>query len=147
MDNPRNKANLLHFIAISIKDYQDAISNDVLVILGGMMEDGSCTLELNSRTCFPLDLDCSDHEEADSRLVAHLAYCAHHLGYTNTVIHATDTDIIILCLYYFSQMNTLDELWVQRNNIYSPLHLLMKELCRKLQLEPFKVGATLLATY
>ena len=100
MDNPRNKANLLHFIAISFKDDHDAIPNDVSVILGGMMEDGSCTLELNSRTCFPLDLDCSDHEEADSRLVAHLAYCAHHLGYTTAIIHATDTDIIISCLCF-----------------------------------------------
>ena len=147
MDNPRNKANLLHFTATSFKDEHDAIPNGVSVILGGMMEDGSCTLELTTSTCSPLDLPCSDHEEADSRLVAHLAYCVNHLGYTRAVIHATDTDIILSCLYHLSRMSTLEELWVQRNDKYLPLHLLMKELCKKVQMEPCEVGATLLATY
>jgi hypothetical protein len=147
MDNPRNKANLLYFLATCFKEKHHAIPNGNSVMLGGMMEDGSCTLELTSSTCCPLDLACSDHEEADSRIVAHLAYYVNHLGYTRAVIHATDTDIILSGLYHLSQMSTLEELWVQKTGQYLPLHLLMKELCLKVQMESFEVGATLLATY
>ena len=48
------------------------------------------------------DLSCTEHEEADTQIIAHIVYSANHFGHKNFVVHATDTDIIILYIYHLA---------------------------------------------
>ena len=53
---------------------------------------------------------CS-HEEADSRILLHVAHCARQ-GLRKLVIRTVDTDVVVLAIWYFPALR-LDELWVR----------------------------------
>lgn len=133
MKNPRNKGNLQNFIGTSLCESPEAIPDGVTIILGGMMENKGHTLSITSASSSVLDLPCEEHEEADTRIIAHLAYCVEYLDHHRAVVHATDTDIIMLCIYHFCCLNTLQELWIQRQNQYLPIHELVEVLSKKYQ--------------
>ena len=46
------------------------------------------------------DLKCEQHEEADSSVFTHINYFAPELVYQRVIVQATDTDTIILGMYY-----------------------------------------------
>ena len=145
--HPKDKANLLEFIASSLSNDISSLPNEMMVILGGMSKDKGEALKITSASSSVLDLKCEDHEEADTRLIAHLAYCVEHLGHTRAVVHANDTDIIILCMYHFCHLQQLNELWVQKNSEYLPVHKIVQLLCEKFHKEPSDLTETLLCMY
>ncbi|KAG1678545.1 hypothetical protein GQR58_013393 [Nymphon striatum] len=51
-------------------------------------------------------LSCDDHEEADTRLFAHVAYSAKEQGCRRAVISATDTDIVMLGQFHIMGLGT-----------------------------------------
>ena len=77
--------------------------------------DGSATSVTNSQSTILRELTCERHEEADTRMFAHLQYCTTMLGHRKAVIYANDTDITILSMYNMSVNTNLDELWICRN--------------------------------
>ena len=149
MANPKNKANLLHFLYCSLCESSGELPDEITFILGGMdYEDSGHTVALSKlSTTDLLNLSCGEHEEADTRLIAHIAYCVDHLKYERAVVYATDTDIIMLCMYHFCQLKGLKELWIQRNNKYFPVHRLVKLLSEKYEQDPKELTATILGTY
>ena len=88
--------------------------------------------------------DCPDlystQEEADTRMILqalHTDKTLKELGKQGRIIIKTsDTDVIVLCVYFYKQMTNTSELWVQMGNVSSvkdgrrflPIH----ELCSSL---------------
>ena len=50
------------------------------------------------------------HEEADTRMMLHLRHAAEE-GHTKAYLRTVDTDVVVLSIYHFHQLN-LSELWV-----------------------------------
>ena len=102
MKNPRNKANPLELVTESLCVDKQMIPENVTFILGGTSRESGHTVVISNATVSTLDeLSCSLHEEADTRIMAHLCYSVEQLSCTRAVVHATDTDIIIFCMYYY----------------------------------------------
>jgi hypothetical protein len=119
MQNPKNKANLHWFITSSLCDHPEVLPENVTIILGGMsVMSGETVTITNTSSSAIEELSCGEHEEADTRITAHLAYCVETLGYTRAIIHATDTGIIMLCMYHFCCRAMLQELWIEKNDKY-----------------------------
>jgi hypothetical protein len=74
------------------------------------------------------NLSYPNQEEADTRIFAHIKYCVDILKYTRVVIQATDTDIIIMAVYFIQQIDGLQELWVQKFNFFIPCHQIAAKL-------------------
>ena len=53
---------------------------------------------------------CS-HEEADTRILLHVAHCARQ-GLRKSLIRTVDTDVVVLAIGHFPALR-LDELWVR----------------------------------
>ena len=145
MKNPRNKANLLEFVTESLCVDKQMIPENVTFILGGTSRESG----LSNATVSTLDeLSCSLHEEADTRIMAHLLYSVEQLGCTRAVVHATDTDIIILSMYYYCCLASLQELWVQtKPDRFLPIHVLVASLSGKYMKHQEELTATLLCVY
>ena len=148
MRNQKNKANLLNYIASSMLMHPKMLPTDMTFILGGMMEDSGHTIILrNGISNIISDLSCEKHEEADTRIFAHLAYCVSNLRQTRAVILATDTDIIMLsCLHLFN-LEELQEIWIQMTDKYIPIHNLVSSLAFKYDVTPKNLTSTLMVTY
>jgi hypothetical protein len=147
--NLRNKANLLDFFTTSLSDNkQILIPADMKFILGGTAHNSGAVTITNMSIANVEELSCSAHEEADTRLMAHLFYCVQQLGFTRALVHATDTDVIVLCMYYFAILPSLIELWVQlKSDSYLPVHKLVDSLCTKYRKDPEELTSTLLCVY
>ena len=76
MVNPKNKANLLQFLYCSFCENSVELPDDVTFILGGMdyKDSGHTVATSKSSTTDLLNLSFGEHEEADTRLIAHIAY-------------------------------------------------------------------------
>ena len=53
------------------------------------------------------ELACEKHEEAVTRIIAHIAYCA-SVGFKRVVVACTDTDIIMLYIYHLPRLSLED---------------------------------------
>ena len=109
------------------------IPEKVTFILGGNSSGSGRTVVISNATVSTLDeLSYSLHDEADARIMAHLWYNVEQLGCTRTVVHATDTDIIILSMHYYCCLASLPELWVQtKPDRFFPIHELVASLSGK----------------
>lgn len=85
--------------------------------------------------CSPVREDISylspcTHEEADTRLLLH-ATDAGRNGYQKVMIRTVDTDVVVLCISLFTQMN-LQELWIAfgtgKNFRFIPVHTIVQAL-------------------
>jgi hypothetical protein len=88
--------------------------------------------------------DCPDlysiQEEADTRMILQTLHADKRLKQLGKqgriIIKTSDTDVIVLCIYFYKQMTNTSELWVQMENVSSvkddrrflPIH----ELCSSL---------------
>ena len=121
-----NKRNLLNFLCEKWCENEQLVPalGSVRLYLGdGFKEDTkSVVLADGSITDVPA-LESTQHE-ADMRVILHTLYSVQNEGVERVVIHASDTDIIIVCLYYGATLlNNLLELWVRTaQNAYLPIH-------------------------
>ena len=77
--------------------------------------------------------------------MAHLWYSVGQLGCTRAVVHATDTDIIILC---YCCLASLQDLWVQtKPDRLLPIHELVASLTGKYMKHQEELTAILLCVY
>ena len=69
----------------------------------------------------------SNQEEADTRIMFHLAFSVQN-GCKRVVI-CSDTDIVMLCMYYADTIAGLKELWVWKScNEFIPAHEIASSL-------------------
>ena len=80
-------------------------------------------------------------------MFAHIAYSVQHLHHKRAVVVATDTDVIMMCIYYITHLDGLDELWVKNMDIYLPAHAIAEALAVKYAVEAANLTSMLLSTY
>ncbi|KAG1680227.1 putative RNA polymerase II subunit B1 CTD phosphatase rpap2 [Nymphon striatum] len=90
------------------------------------------------------ELYCPNHEEADTRIFAHIASCDDNNVF---VIQATDTDIIFLAMYHFPRLPNVVELWVEKNDLFLSIHDLVNELAKAVGKDGLALTDTLLISY
>ena len=142
MKNPRNKANILEFITTSLCDNQQLIPEDVTFFLGGTARESGRTLVINNASTSTLEeLSCS------ARIMAHLCYSV--TAWLYKIVHATDTDIIMLCIYY-CRLGSLQELSVSvqmKPDKYRPVQQLVNSLSSKYRKYQQELTSALLCAY
>ena len=72
----------------------------------------------------------STQEDADTRLILHALHSVQHDGVKQVIVHANDTDVIVICIYDACKMqNQLPEVWVRSGpDSYLPIHLIAQSL-------------------
>ena len=76
------------------------------------------TISTNDETIVSIQNDMNDveylqprsHEEADTRILLHVAHCARQV-LRNVIIRTVDTDVVVIAIGHFLALR-LDELWV-----------------------------------
>ena len=106
--NPNNKANLHNVTLLLQCSHPQILPRSITYMLGGMMEDGGQTVIIRNGLSEVVDeLSFKSHEEADTRMFAHLAFCLETFAKTRAIIHATDTNIIMLSCYHLLSLEGL----------------------------------------
>jgi len=148
IQNTLNKANLLNYMGEAWTAQHKSLPAGCTLILGGIFRDPGRAILLSAdcQTELP-ELSCEKHEEADTRMFAHLAYSVQHLNHKRAVLMATDTDVILMCIYYVTRLDGLHELWVKKMDICLPAHAIAEALAVKYHAEVADVTSVLLATY
>ena len=139
LSNPCSKSNLLSYLASCWS--KASWSNGLAVVLG---VDPQAIRVTNTKIKAVKNLYCPNHEEADTRIFSHIASCPEN---SVVVIQATDTDIVLLSMYYFPRLSNLFEIWVEKYDIFLPIHILVKELAKKVGKDPLVLTDTLLIGY
>ena len=73
-----------------------------------MMEDGGQTIIIRNDVSKVVDkLSFKSHEEVGTRIFAHPTFSLQTFGQTRAIIHATDTNIILLSCCHLSSLEGL----------------------------------------
>jgi len=80
-------------------------------------------------------------------MFAHIAYSVQILHHKQALVVATDTDVIMMCMYYITHMDGLQELWVKTMDIYLPVHAITEALAGKYDVAASDLTSLLLSTY
>ena len=92
ISNQENKHHLQEYLSNSWSHNIECIPPRCTFIFGGMTSGPATILSSFGVLCND-HLSCDEHEEADTRIFAHLAYSVAQQGCRRAVILATDTDI------------------------------------------------------
>ena len=146
--NPINKADLLFYITKSICRHFEEVPKGLSITFGGTGENSTDTVIVKQSVVVMLpELGCANHKEADTRLIAHVVYKCRTIHHARVVVHANDTDINLLCMYHLQQNESINQLWVQRNNKYLPIHELVCKLSSKYDKPSIELCKSLLVGY
>ena len=96
-----NKESLFPLLANAIQEFQPP-QRKLVISTHGKNAVSSPIADLS-------DLSCT-HEEADTRLLFHASH-SFHQGFTKLMIHATDTDVVVLAIAVSSVLKDC-EIWV-----------------------------------
>jgi hypothetical protein len=115
-----NKTELFHFLSHRLVSMHVGANKQLVVTDGGHV---LCT---TPDLCALLD-PCS-HEEADTRMILHVA-SATAAGFSKILIRTVDTDVVVLAIACFHRLSVpVSELWVAfgagKHLRYLPIHLL-----------------------
>ena len=135
-----NKANLLRFLCeewCQNETLKSALGTTHLYLSGGFKEE---TRSVVIKEGCVVDVPAleSTQQEADTRVILHTIYSVQAHKVDRVVIHANDTDIIIMCIYHAAtHLLDLPELWVRtEQDAYLPIHHMVSALglaqCRAL---------------
>ena len=127
VSNHENKEHLQQYLSTTWMTNHQGIPVGCTLILGGMTR-GPAMMLTNHGTSELDCLGCDEHEEADTRIFAHIAYSAKEQGCKRVVIQATDTDILMMGIYHVSRVQGLEELWMQKQNVFIQCHVISRFL-------------------
>ena len=147
IQNPQNKANLMDYVAEAWSANCKSLPPGCQLILGGVFCDPGRTVLLSADGQVELpELSCEKHEEADTRMFAHIVHSV-HLHHERAVVVASDTDVFMMCLYYSTRLDGLEELWMKKMNVYLPVHAIAEALAEKHAVEATNLTSRLLSAY
>lgn len=147
LKNPVNKGNLLNYLATSWSQNTHEFPEGFNLVLGGTFKNKSRTVIVSKGQCEQLDtLSCSAHEEADTRIVAHIYFSLTAFSCERVVVQATDTDVIMLCMYHYCKIG-LPEMWIEKNNCFIPIHTLTESLSERTERSALATMDTMLSCY
>ena len=104
-----NKAALLAFLSESWSQHPLHQDDGHQFLISGGYQDEMKTVVVSFQGVVNIPDLQSTQEEADSCIILHVIYSAKVLGAKRIVVVANDTNIIILCICYYSQLQ-IDEL-------------------------------------
>lgn len=134
--NPQNKANLLRFIGESWMTDHRGLPQGLHLIIGGILENPGHTVLINNTGCHELpELACTKHEEADTRMFAHLSYSSTQEDCSTGVICSMDSDVFVLAMYYCMRIASLKELWIEKMGMFLPIHTIVQDYSQKLSID------------
>ena len=98
LSNPKNKQNICNFVFNdwTVKARQLLKENEKLTLSGGF-KDGQTALQITRHSQANIDALRSDHEEADSRMFAHVSHAMELYSPGRVIIWSTDTDVAAIC--------------------------------------------------
>ena len=147
MENPNNKARLLAFISNEWCEHSDWIPDGVSVFLGGTFEASGKAVCIGNKTVIVIpQLSCDDHEEADTRIFAHIGYGVNMFHSERAIVCANDTDIIILSMFYYNKFD-IKEMWIEKKGTFLPVHTMVEALCVSTGVSQDELVNTILCTY
>ena len=145
--NPLNKGHILHYLSSSWCQNNRLLPEGLHLFLGGTFNDRSRANVVTRGQCSVIDqLSCYAHEEADTRLMAHIHFTIAAFGCQRVFVHATETDVIMLCMYHFCRL-PLSELWIEKKEQFLPVHTLIQTLCEHTQRSGLATSDCLLICY
>ena len=103
MSLSENKADLAIFLSEYITAAPCGVPEGCELVVGGGFADPSRTI--STRRGLVAGLNC-DHEEADTRFIAH-AFGACQSEYSRLIVLCKDTDVLLLLFSFFGGSNTL----------------------------------------
>ena len=119
LNHKDNKADLVSFLCKYIVKKSEgymAAHHRCTIYLAGGFTDGTVTMKLTKHGAISDDSMASTHEEADTRLILHVMEADRTYESKGTrgrtVVQASDTDVLVLLLHYFSQLKATEELWM-----------------------------------
>ena len=111
---------------------QGNLPDDIEITFGGTDADQERTISVsNTGSVIVEELKCGNHEEADTRIFAHISYVCRYQSFRRVVVQTADTDIVLLSMYHFNKIDMLEELWIHRNDRYIPVHSVVQNLSVK----------------
>ncbi|KAG1660796.1 Heat shock protein [Nymphon striatum] len=140
LSNPCNKTNMLSYLA-SRWSQEASWPAGFCLVLGVNAQATRVTQTEHTNVD---ELYCPNHEEADTRIFAHIASCDDNNVF---VIQATDTDIIVLAMYHFPRLPNVVELWVEKNDLFLSIHDLVNESAKAVGKDVLALTDTLLISY
>lgn len=100
------------------------------IYLGGGFTDVEKTVVIKQGKVSEVPQLASTQEEADTRMILHATHCLKADGCDIIIVHANDTDVIVLFLYFLScspEFESCKELWIRtESDCYLPIHSLAK---------------------
>ena len=121
VNHSQNKARLLEFLCMSWSNARDL--GNINLLLSGGFSDKRTTLQVDQHASHNVVEPESNHEEADTRVILHILYSFEYMQAERVVVHSNDTDVIVMCIYYASKCNSIEELWVRlAEDEYLPVH-------------------------
>ncbi len=145
VQNPLNEVNLLNYMGDAWAAQNKSLPAGCTLILFGNFGDPGRTVLLSADCQVELP-ELSRNEKAGNRMFAHAAYSVQHLHHKRAVVVATDTDVILMCTYYITHLDGLQELWVKKMDIYIPAHAIVEALAVKYDVEAADLESMLLST-
>ena len=111
-----NKAELLNFLCETWSKEEQlspTLGLTRLYLGGGFKEETNSVPLTHGSVTNVSDLE-STQQEADTRVILHTIYSVKNLDVDRIIIHANDTYIILMCVYYTcTLLSSLSELWVR----------------------------------
>lgn len=148
ISSPRNKETLLDFLCTSWKESTIPESEEIELYLGGMSREAGDTWGNNDKDWRTVDcLSCERHEEADTRMMAHLFYCAQYLQCKRIIVESVDTDVLLMCMFHSARLNSPCEVYVHRGGKYVHIHTVVQRLAEKCDVSMKAITATLLSAF
>ena len=121
-----NKAGLLHFLCETWckKELLAPTIGSTRLYLGGGFKEETKSVLITEGTVTDVAALESTQQEADTRVILHAVYSVQNEEVDRVIIHANDTDIIVICVYYAATLlKDLPELWVRTaRDCYLPIH-------------------------
>ena len=137
LSNPKYKTNLLKYLSSCWS--KSSLPDGFTMVLG--IEAQAICLTNNGVRDQP---HCPNHGEADTRIIAHIASFPEA---SKVVVQATDTDILMLCLYHYPRLMNISHLCVEKNDIFLPIHDLVNQMASSLGKNALELTETLLVAY
>lgn len=145
MAHPANKMALTDFLCCYMKEHVPAteamMSNPQRrLLLAGGFSDGEITCCITKDGATDVSELSSSQEEADSRMLLHAWHANQEFGTAGIMgditIKSPDTDVLVLAVHYFPQMQSIKTLWLETGRTTSSLDqrrfIPVHQICHKL---------------
>ena len=138
LSNPKNKQNICNFVFNDwiVKARQLLKENEKLTLSGGF-KDGQTALQITRHSQANIDALRSDHEEADSRMFAHVSHAIELYSPGRVIIWSIDTDVAAICPRAMLLLDIKEiyfKIGVKNKKRFIPMHAVSSEIGHSISL-------------